>query len=156
MVEQDQGQGGGLNDRAFAPATDESLSGTGGSSGGGALSGGGEISGADTDRQDDPLIGRDGRTLAATGELAGTSDDQAARDAAALGGADGSLAEAAAGGASGTGAPTMGDAVGGGAGRDVGGGTPGDRGELGGGAPLGRNGGTGPAGSGSPGGDSRR
>ncbi len=148
------GQGGGLNDRAFAPATDEPLSGTGGSAGGGALSGDGEISGANTDRQDDPLIGRDGRTVAATGELAGTSDEQVARDAAALGSADGSLADAA--GASGAAAPTIGDALHGGAGRDIGSGTPGDRGELGGGAPLGQHGGAGPAGSGSPGGDSRR
>jgi hypothetical protein len=155
MADQGQGQGGGLNDRAFAPATDEPLSGTGGSAGGGAISGAGEISGADTDRADDPLIGRDGRTLAATGELAGTSDEQAARDAAALGSADGSLADAA-GVGSGAAAPTMGDAVGGGAGRDIGSGTPADRGELGGGAPFGQHGGSGPAGSSSPGGDSRR
>ena len=140
--------GGGIGEPAAATATKEPLSGTGGSAGGGTVSGDAEPAGINTDRSDPAEA-----PLECTGEAAGRTGDTVAAEAAALGSADGSLADAArAGGPAGR---RMGDALDGGAGRDIGEGTPGDKGELGGGAALGQHGGTGPAGTGSPGGDTR-
>jgi hypothetical protein len=124
---------GGLNERAFEPARDGELSGTGGSDGGGTIAGSGDPSGAATDRNhpgDEP----DAIPRAALGELAGRSGSEEAAEAAALGSADGALADAA--GVGGPGGRTLGETPGGGAGRDIGSGTPGDRGELGGGDPI--------------------
>ena len=106
--------GAGLNDAAIAPATDDrGLSGTGGSEGGGTTAGAGEPSGGEADRGAIPV-------------------PEEAAEPAALGPADGSLADAVA--PRGPGGTTMGDALRG-VGRDVGSGTPADRGELGGGDP---------------------
>lgn len=137
MTSEGQAPGGGLNERAFEPATGEGLSGTGGGAGGGTRSGEGDPSGLDTDHKRQLREATDlapgGGTLAAAGELAGAANSEIAAEAAALGNADGSLADAA---GTGGGGRTIGDAVGGSAGRDIGSGTPGDRGELGGGDPM--------------------
>jgi hypothetical protein len=119
----------------------EPLDGTGGSSGGGTIGGSGpgadDISGGTAGAAAHP-----GTPAATTGSIAS--------DAAALGSADGSLADAARRSTP-RNALTGAEAVGSGAGRgEVGSGTPADTGELGGGG-----GGTGPAGTARPGGDSR-
>ena len=153
----DRAHGGGLGDKAMEAATSEPLSGTGGSDGGGAIAGSGDSTGGRSDQSPGP-IGQDagtdeGGTIAASGRLAGQGGDEEATEAAALGAADGSLADAAQ--QRQPGGTTIGDALGS-PGRDIGSGTPGDRGELGGGGPGGLGGGTGPAGTASPGGHSRR
>ena len=150
-------QGGGLNERALEPATEEPLSGSGGAAGGGTLAGDGDPSGEDTDRPSPD--GRasdasaDGNSLARTGKAGGVTDSEEAAEAAALGPADGSLADAAGGGAAG--APNLGESLRGGAGRDIGSGTASDKSGLGGGGTAGQNGGGGPKGTASPGGDKR-
>jgi hypothetical protein len=146
--------GGGLGEKQMEPAVGQDpLSGTGGSAGGGTRAGEGEPSGGVTD---DTEFSNE-HPLASPGELAGTADQAIAREIEALGPVDGSLADAASGDAGGAGSTTMGDAIGSAAGIDVGEGTPGDKGDLGGGgASLGQSSGTGPAGSGSPGGDNRQ
>jgi hypothetical protein len=158
-------QGGGLNDVTLAPLTDDrGLSGTGGADGGGASAGAGEPSGGATDRASarlpqDPAATHPESSRSAIGQLAARTQSEEAAEAAALGPADGSLADAARGALShdvaGEGTLTMGDALRS-PGRDIGSGTPGDQSELGGGAPLGQEGGTGPSGAASPGGDGRR
>jgi len=126
-------QGGGLNDAALAPATDErGLSGTGGAEGGGTRSGAGEPTGGVADRVSGGEAEADPQSIAALGQLAGRTGSEEAAEAAALGSADGSLADAA--GQHPPGGTSMGDALRS-PGRDVGSGTPGDRGELGGGDP---------------------
>ena len=147
--------GNGLGEPAAEAMRDGELSGTGGSAGSGALSGEGEISG---ERGDGAPLG-DGDELApgaqnraALSQLAGRTGNEVAAEAAALGGADGSLADAA--GIGGPGGRTVGDSLGS-EGRDIGSGTPGDRGELGGAGPLGQHGGAGPGGAASPGCDTR-
>ena len=127
---------GGLNEAVLAGRDKEDLGGAGGSSGGGTMAGAGEPSGGTLDRAGDTL--------------ADVTDNEVAKEAAALGPSDGSLADAANGNGPrlpGVG-PVGGETVGSGAGRgDPGSGTPGGRGELGGGGPLGQHGGTGPASS---------
>jgi DNA polymerase-3 subunit gamma/tau len=131
---------------ALAGHAQEPLGGTGGSAGGGAL--GGAVSpraARPTARSRKKPPGRRGR------ELSESSDEEIAREARALGSADGSLADAASG-ASGDAAlaagPVGGETVGTGAGRgEAGSGLPQDHGELGGGAPLGQHGGSGPVSS---------
>jgi hypothetical protein len=113
-------QGGGLNERALEPATEEPLGGTGGSAGGGTIAGSGEPEGANTDTE----LAADEAVLASPGELAGTADRAIAAEMAALGPAEEEPAE---------GGPTLGEAIGSGAGGDVGSGTKGDRAGLGGG-----------------------
>ena len=136
-------QGGGLNDKALADANAENED---------AIAGAGDPSGGPAD----DVEFSNAHPLASPGELAGTADQAIAREIEALGPADGSLADAA-GVGGGAGATTMGDAIGAAAGMDIGSGTPGDKGDLGGGgASLDQGGGTGPAGAGTPGGDSRR
>lgn len=71
-------------------------------------------------------------SISAIGQLAGRSGSEVAAEAAALGTADGSLADAA--GLHAPGGTTMGDALRS-PGRDIGSGTPRDKGELGGGDP---------------------
>src|SRR5437868_3862392 len=111
----DQDTGGGINGAELQDRED--LGGAGGSSGGGTIAGSGDPSG---------------------GTLGGTVGGGIAGEAAALGDADGSLADAAS--ATEPGAerlsvgPTGGETFGAGAGRgEVGSGTPGDKGDLGGG-----------------------
>lgn len=77
-------ENGGLNEVDATPRSREPLAGTGGSSGGGTRSGEGEPAGGATD---EPAVPAD--TAAA---IAG---DPIAAEAAALGDADGSLADAA-------------------------------------------------------------
>jgi hypothetical protein len=162
----------GLGTKAMQPATKEPLGGTGGSTGGGTRAGEGEPDGANTDQSAIPL--------AARRERGGMMDDEVAAEAAALGSADGTLADRAglAGGIATPGNPeipgvtgdvddvvqgtesershtTMGEALGTGAGRHVGSGTPPGHAGLGGAAPLGFEGGPGPKGTRSPGGDRR-
>src|SRR5438270_4487010 len=72
---------GGLNEAALADRDEETLGGTGGSSGGGTIAGAGEPSGGTTDQDIGTLGARDGLIAA---------------EAAALGDASGSLANAAA------------------------------------------------------------
>ena len=110
---------GTVDTRALADG-DDAMGGTGGSAGGGTLAGGGEPSGGRLERD---------------AGLPEASNDEVAREAAALGPADGALADAAGvSGGSGTG---LGEAVGSGAGRaDTGSGTPADRGGLGGSTPA--------------------
>lgn len=136
--------GNGLSNAVLPNHDDEDLGGAGGGAGGGTMAGAGEPSGG--------LMGT-------TVTMSGINDENIAAEAAALGTADGSLADAASGSAGGvSSAPTGAEAIGGGAGRGpAGSGTPGDHSELGGGgASLGQGGGTGPSGTASPGGDSRR
>ena len=139
-------QGGGLNERALEPAVDsENMTGTGGGAGGGTIAGSGDPSGPGT-------IAGITNPLAMPG-IAGDREAEIVAEAAALGTADGALSDAVGVGGSAV-ATTMGDAIGSSAGRDVGSGTPGDKGELGGGGgSLGLSGGTGPQGSGAPGGN---
>ena len=145
MQQNTTSEGGGLNEQALQAAVDENED---------ALAGSGDPSGGPAD--DTEFSNR--HPLASPGELAGTADQAIAREIEALGPADGSLADAAGvGGDAGAGTSTMGDAIGAAAGMDIGSGTPPDHGDLGGGgASLEQGGGAGPAGSGSPGGDSRR
>jgi hypothetical protein len=127
----------GLDLRPLGGNAGEDPGGTGGSSGGGTSAGAGSPTGGTLDSQR-------GEANAPVGEphatprpdsLAGIADSEIAAEAAALGSADGSLADAA--GLSGPGGSSMGEAIGGGAGRaEPGSGTPGDRGELGGGDPA--------------------
>jgi hypothetical protein len=138
---------GGLGEVPLAGHAQEPLGGTGGSAGGGALGGGGEPAGGPTDR----TIPEDASAAGGARELSESSDEEIAREARALGSADGSLADAALG-ASGDAAlaagPVGGETVGTGAGRgEAGSGLPQDHGELGGGAPLGQQGGSGPVSS---------
>jgi len=111
--------GGGLGERALEGAAAENED---------ASAGSGDPSG-----QDDVEFSNE-HPLSSPGELAGTADAAIAREMAALGPADGSLADAA-----GVGSDdpdhTMGDAIGAGAGMDLGSGTPEPQGELGGGDP---------------------
>lgn len=122
-MQQDQGsQGGGLGEKTLAAANAENED---------AFAGSGQPSGG---AADDAQFSND-HPLASPGELAGTADQAIAREIAALGPADGSLADAAGtdGGPLGSdaaGGDTIGDAVGAGAGMDVGSGTPGDTSEL--------------------------
>ena len=87
----------------------------------------------------------------APGSAVGSQDNEIAREAAALGPASGSLADAASDkqdGAALSSGPVGGESVGTGAGRgEAGSGLPRNRGELGGGALLGQQSGSGPAGS---------
>jgi hypothetical protein len=158
MTEQaQQAPGGGLNEAAAMPAGQEPLGSTGGSSGSGAISGRGEPSGGTLDHSGGALAGtpkdagENAQVAAGADSLSAQSENQIASEAAALGSADGSLADAARAGSAaqpGVG-PTGAEAIGSGAGRgEIGSGTPADRGELGGGGPLGQHGGTGPAGAG--------
>jgi hypothetical protein len=150
--------GGGLNEKLLEPLKKGALAGTGGSAGGGTIAGEGEPSGGATDQappheeQGNPAV--EGRTVAAAGELAGLSDSEEAEEAAALGPAEGTLADRA--GVGGKGGETLGEAVG--SSRPdsaVGAGTRPDKAGLGGGGPGALQGGTGPAGTASPGGKSR-
>ena len=154
MQQDRENLGGGLGEKQMEPAIGQDpLSGTGGSAGGGTRAGEGEPSGGVTDDKDFS----DEHPLASPGELAGTADQAIAREIEALGPVDGSLADAASDESGEAGASTMGDAVGSAAGMDIGQGAPGDKAGLGGGgASLRQSGGTGPAGTGSPGGDSRK
>ena len=151
-------QQGGLNGSELANRGDEDLGGAGGSSGGGTVAGRGEPSGGaiegtggtsgDTTSGETPFG-------AGTGSLAGLDGGGIAAEAAALGTADGALADAASDRPSGperlSGGPTGAEAIGQGARRgETGSGTPGGGGDLGGGG-----GGTGPAGTASPGGEGR-
>lgn len=160
---QRSGQGAsGLNEAAGAPGRQEELGGAGGSSAGarfrawasrrGAPStGGGALAGSpDENAVEDALV------AAGADSLATQAGNEAAAEAAALGSADGSLADAARGGRPsfpGAG-PVGGETVGTGSGRnEVASGTPEDRSETGGGGPLGQHGGPGPSGVRSPGGN---
>jgi hypothetical protein len=101
------------------------------------------------------MIGGETPMGAGAGSLAGLDGGGIAAEAASLGSADGTLADAAVarqGGAERlSGGSTGAEAIHQGAGRgDVGSGTPGDKGDLGGGG-----GGTGTAGTASPGGEGR-
>jgi hypothetical protein len=130
----DSDVGVGLAGRRLAERDKDDLDGTGGSSGGGTIAGAGTVSGGTTDRSAGPA------------DLAGTAHG-AATEAAALGSADGSLADL--GQRSNPGADVTGaEAIGAGAGRgEAGSGTPPDRSGAGGGG-----GGPGPRGMRSPGG----
>jgi hypothetical protein len=138
---------GGLGEAPLAGHAQEPLGGTGGSSGGGALAGASEPSGGSTDR----TIPEDGSGPRGAREMSESSDEEIAREARALGSADGSLADAASGangGGPAAAGPVGGETVATGAGRsEPGSGPPQDHGELGGGAALGQHGGAGPVGS---------
>ncbi|WP_205481106.1 hypothetical protein [Sphingomonas arenae] len=116
MQQNDGTQGGGLGEKQLAAANAENEDAFAGS----ADPSGGEL--------DDVEFSNE-HPLSSPGELAGTADQAIAREIAALGPADGSLADAAGtqGGAS---TDTIGDAIGAAAGMDVGSGTPGDTSEL--------------------------
>src|SRR4051812_11019169 len=108
-----EAQGGGLGDKPMQPATSEPLGGTGGSDGGGTIAGAGDPAGGRADRtsahnMDDDATSGQG-TITAAGQLAGRSGQEEAIEAAALGAADGSLADAA--GQHVPGNTTIGDAV---------------------------------------------
>jgi len=111
--------GGGLGERQLQDAAAENEDGFAGS--------------GDPSGQDDVQFSNE-HPLSSPGELAGTADAAIAREMAALGPADGSLADAA-----GIGGDdpdhTIGDAIGAGAGMDLGSGSPEPQGELGGGDP---------------------
>jgi hypothetical protein len=155
-------QQGGLNASELADREDEDLGGAGGSSGGGTSAGRGEPSGGAIGGSGGTSGGVPGDMLggetpfgAGTGSLSGLDGGGIAAEAAALGTADGSLADAASDREPGaerlSGGPTSAEAIGQGARRgETGSGTPGDTGDLGGGG-----GGTGPSGTASPGGESR-
>jgi hypothetical protein len=156
---------GGLNEAAAQPARAEDLGGAGGSSGGGtsAGAGAGQPSGGTLDHAGGAAAGSPGddageKALVAAGadSLASQTRDPMAAEAAALGAADGSLADAgrdARPALPGSG-PVGGETLRTGSGRsEIGSGTPPDRGEAGGGGPIGQHGGTGPAGTSSPGGN---
>jgi hypothetical protein len=131
---------GGVDLRPLSEQGSEDPGGAGGASGGGTIAGAGEPSGGTLGRQrgeaGTPAVEPHATPPADT--LAGITDSEIAGEAAALGGADGSLAQAAgiAGGAHGR-PPAGPEAVGAGAGRgEVGVGTGGDRSGLAGGDPL--------------------
>ena len=137
-------QGGGLDLRPLGEQAGEDPGGAGGASGGGTMAGAGEPSGGTLDSSH-------GQAGAPVGEpnatprpdsLAGIADDEIAAEAAALGSADGALADrTGTPGAIGL-TPSGGETVGAGAGRgEPGSGTGGDRSGLGGGDPLGAPGG---------------
>jgi hypothetical protein len=112
--------GGGLGERQLEGAAAENED---------AFAGSGDTSG-----KDDVQFSNE-HPLASPGELAGTADAAIAREMAALGPADGSLAGAAGVGSDDDPDHTIGDAVGAGAGMDLGSGSPEPQGELGGGDP---------------------
>lgn len=112
--------GGGLGERQLEGAVAENED---------AFAGSGDPSG-----KDDVQFSNE-HPLASPGELAGTADAAIAREMAALGPADGSLADAAGVGTGDDQDHTIGDAVGAGAGMDIGSGSPEPQGELGGGDP---------------------
>ena len=152
MMEQaDQAPGGGLNEAAAVRATEEDVGSTGGSSGGGTISGRGEPSGGTLDRSGGTMpgmpqdAGQQALVAAGADSLSAQTGNQIASEAAALGAADGSIADAAgAGSAVPNGGPTAAEALGSGAGGgNVGSGTPADRGDLGGGGAVGQHGATG-------------
>jgi hypothetical protein len=123
--EQDLPQGGGLGERAMEPATEgENMNGTGGGAGGGTMAGSGDPTG--------PGVNAGIKNPLQMPGIAG-EDAEVVSKIAALGSADGALADAA--GVGGSGGPTMEEAIGASAGSDIGSGTPGDRGETGGGDP---------------------
>ena len=145
---------GGVNGAEFADRDKDDLGGTGDSSGGGTRAGRGEPPGGTAVRQAGGMLGAT-PFGAGAGSLAGLDGGGIAAEAAALGAADGSLADAADDREPGaerlSAGPTGLEAIGQGARRgDVGSGTRGDSGDLGGGG-----GGTGSAGSTNPGGDNR-
>jgi hypothetical protein len=134
--------GGGLNEAVLAGANQEGLGGSGGSSGGGTIAGSGEPSGGTLQGggQTSGAVPADAGAgpAALTGGVAALDPSGIAAEAAALGGADGTLADAAQRAAGQAphirGGPVGSEALGGGAGRgDVGSGTPSDKGDLGGG-----------------------
>jgi hypothetical protein len=112
--------GSGLGERQLAEAAAENED---------AMAGAGDPSG-----KDDVQFSNE-HPLSSPGELAGTADAAIAREMAALGPADGSLADAAGVGDGDDPDNTMGDAIGAGAGMDIGAGSPEPQGELGGGDP---------------------
>jgi hypothetical protein len=137
--------GGGLNEAALAGANKEDLGGAGGSSGGGTIAGSGEPSGGTLHGGGQTSGGipvdAGAGPAALTGGVAALDPSGIAAEAAALGSADGTLADAAqraAGYAPHTGGGPVGsEALGAGAGRgDVGSGTARDRGDLGGGGSV--------------------
>lgn len=137
----DQRNGGGLDLRPLADHAGEDPGGAGGSSGGGAMAGAGQPAGGTLDSRrgegDAPV--HDPQANPPRDSLAAIAGNEIAAEAAALGPADGSLADTAA--ASGLRQPvtsTDGQALGSGVGRSEGGvGVGGDQGDLGGGDPLG-------------------
>ena len=156
-------QQGGLSASELADRDDEELGGAGGSSGGGTASGRGEPSGGAIGGTGGTSGGVPGDMLggetpfgAGVGSLAGLDGGGIAAEAAALGTADGALADAAShdepGGERLSGGPTGPPAIGQGARRgETGSGTRPDTGDLGGGG-----GGTGPAGTANAGGERPR
>ena len=155
-------QQGGLNASELTDREAEDLGGAGGSSGGGTTSGRGEPSGGAIGGTAGTSGGVPGDVLggetpfgAGAGSLAGLDGGGIAAEAAALGTADGALADAASDDEPGaerlSGGPSGAEAIGQGARRgETGSGTRADTGDLGGGG-----GGTGPAGTASPGGGGR-
>lgn len=141
MTEPSQGSGGGgLDLRPLGEQAGEDPGGAGGASGGGTVAGAGQPSGGtlDSGRGEAGASVGEPRATPRPDSLAGVADDEIAGEAAALGSADGALADAAGmRGAIGL-TPSGGETVGGGAGRgEPGSGVPGDRSGLGGGDPLG-------------------
>ena len=135
----DQRNGGGLDLRSLGNNDTEDQGGTGGSSGGGTMAGAGQPSGGtlDSQRGEAGAPAVDAGATPRPDSLAGVTDNEIAAEAAALGSADGSLADAASGadGAPGL-TPAGGETVGGAGRGEPGSGLGGDRGELGGGDPL--------------------
>ncbi|HEX8384071.1 MAG TPA: hypothetical protein VF592_11930 [Sphingomonas sp.] len=133
-------RGGGLDLRPLGEQAGEDPGGTGGSSGGGTIAGAGQPSGGTLDSRrgevDAPV--RDPHATPRPDSLAGIADSEIAAEAAVLGSADGSLADASgARGAVGT-TPSGGEMLGTGAGRgEPGSGTGADHSGLSGGDPLG-------------------
>lgn len=130
-------QPGSVNGAELADRDQDALGGTGGSSGGGARAGRGEPSGGASDRQAGGMLGAT-PFGAGAGSLAGLDGGGIVAEAAALGAADGSLADAADDREPGaerlSSGPTGAEAIGQGARRgDTGSGTRGDLGDLGGG-----------------------
>jgi hypothetical protein len=150
-------RGGGLSGFGVAEEKETPLAGTGGAAGGGTRAGEGQPSGEGTVRDKDLP---DGTTLApaadvaAAGTLAGRSGDEAAKEAAALGtsGDHDKTPALEYGEGDRPRGPTMGEALGSGTGTHIGSGTR-EPPALGGAGPLGQEGGPGPAGTGSPGGN---
>lgn len=141
MQQDNSAQGGGLDERSRQGAAAENDDGH-------RTRDQAEGGGDDTEFSDE-------HPLASPGELAGTAGEAIAAEIAALGPADGSLADAQSGQGGGPATNTMGDAIGAGAGMDVGAGSPPDHSGAGGGEPIGQQGYAAPTTSRSPGGDGR-